>query len=179
MSAGKFHGGRGVELTPKQSPPLRPQQGFVYIGLLLFTAVTGAALVAFSEIASHTMQREKEAELLFRGNQYREAIAAYHRIEDRYPQSLEQLLENKGFSMPVRHLRRLYADPITGEAFAVVRHPDGGIMGVHSTSVAAPIKTGNFSVSNQAFASAASYAEWTFVHSPLGLSHPIDKARAK
>ena len=68
----------------------------------------------YGEFASHATQREKEAELLFRGEQYREAIASYYKKEQRYPQSLEELLEDKRYPMPVRHLRRLYRDPSPG-----------------------------------------------------------------
>ena len=157
----------------------KTQAGFVYVGLLLFTALTGGALVAFSEIASHTAQREKEAELLFRGGQYRQAIAEYHRARQSYPKSLEQLLGDKDSTMPVRHLRRLYPDPITGGAFALIEAPEGGVMGVHSPSTEAPIKTGNFSKANQSFTGAVAYADWKFFHSPPGLSAPIDKAPAK
>jgi type II secretory pathway pseudopilin PulG len=144
------------------------QNGFTYVGFLIAVAVTGAGLAAFAEIASHAMQREKEAELLFRGNEYREGIAAYHKLEGRYPRKLEDLLENKGFSMPVRHLRRLYRDPMTGEAdWVVMQAPDGsGVMGVHSRSERAPIKTGNFLPENGAFEAAERYSDWKFVHSP-------------
>lgn len=142
-------------------------RGFTYVGFLIAVAVTGAGLAAFAEIASHAMQREKEAELLFRGNQYREAIAAYHRTEDRYPQSLDHLILNKGFSVPVRHLRKLYADPMTGSAdWVLVQAPDGGIMGVHSSSQAAPIKTGNFAARDMGFEEAQAYSDWKFVHTP-------------
>jgi len=143
----------------------RAQKGFTYVGFLIAVAVTGAALSALAEIASHAMQREKEAELLFRGNEFREAIASYHRTEDRYPQSLQQLLENKGFSMPVRHLRRMYADPMSGDGdWVLVQAPDGGIMGVHSRSEAVPIKTGNFRSKDEAFQDATRYADWKFVY---------------
>ena len=159
----------------------RKQQGFTYVGFLIAVAVTGAGLAAFAEIASHAAQREKEAELLFRGNQFLEAIAAYRRIEERYPQSLQHLLENKGFSMPVRHLRKLYADPMTGQPdWVLVQAPDGsGIMGVHSRSEHTPIKTGNFLLKNEGFEGAARYSDWKFVHSPSGLSRPIEKSAPK
>jgi hypothetical protein len=49
-------------------------RGFTYIGFLIFVAVAGAGLAAYAEIASHAAQREKEAELLFRGNAYQAAI---------------------------------------------------------------------------------------------------------
>jgi len=71
-------------------------------------AAAGAGLAAYAESASHAAQREKEAELLFHGNAYQAAIASYYKKEQRWPHSLEQLLEDKRYPMPVRHLRRLY-----------------------------------------------------------------------
>jgi hypothetical protein len=134
---------------------------------MIVVAIMGAGLVAFSEIASHTAQREKEAELLFRGDAYRQAIASYYRKEARYPQSLEQLLEDKRYPMPVRHLRKLYADPMTGEAdWGLLEAPGGGVMGVYSKSGERPIKTGNFPLQHAAFEHAERYADWKFFHQP-------------
>jgi type II secretory pathway pseudopilin PulG len=156
------------------------QKGFTYVGFLIFVAITGAGLAAVGEIASHAAQREKEAELLFRGNQYRDAIASYYKKEQRYPQSLEQLLEDKRYPMPVRHLRKLYADPVTGSSeWGLVEAPGGGVMGVYTRSEDAPIKTGNFSAENQGLEEAARYADWKFVHSPPGLGTAIEKSAAK
>ena len=156
------------------------QRGFTYLGFLLFVAIAGAGLAAYSELASHAAQREKEAELLFRGEAYRAAIESYYRKEQRYPQSLEQLVEDKRYPTPVRHLRRLYPDPLTGEAsWALVEAPGGGVMGVHSRSEEAPIKTANFSLKNQLFADAQTYADWKFVHSPVGLVQRVEKSPAK
>ena len=90
------------------------------MGFLIFLAVAGLGLASFGEIASHASQREKEAELLFRGNQFREGIASYYKKEQRYPHSLEQLLEDKRYPMPVRHLRKLYRDPTYTPAFTNV-----------------------------------------------------------
>jgi type II secretory pathway pseudopilin PulG len=155
-------------------------RGFTYIGFLIFVAIAGAGLAAFGEIASHAAQREKEAELLFRGNQYREGIASYYKKEQRYPQSLEQLLEDKRYPMPVRHLRRQYVDPMTGEAnWGLVEAPGGGVMGVYSRSEDEPVKTGNFLLKNQEFEKAARYADWKFVHSPPGLGKAIEKSASK
>ena len=146
----------------------------------MFIAVSGGGLVAYSEIASHTAQREKEAELIFRGEQYRDAIASYYKKEQRYPRALTELLEDKRYPMPVRHLRKLYRDPMTGQdEWALVEAPGGGVMGVHSRSDDAPIKTGNFSPKNQEFAEAQTYADWKFIHSPPGLSARVEKSAPK
>ena len=143
------------------------QRGFTYLGFLLFVAIAGAGLAAYSELASHTAQREKEAELLFRGEQYREAIASYYKKEQRYPKALAELLEDKRYPMPVRHLRRLYREPITGQdEWGLVEAPEGGVMGVYSPSEDEPIKSGNFSPKNQEFADSPKYADWKFVHVP-------------
>jgi type II secretory pathway pseudopilin PulG len=156
------------------------QAGFTYIGLLIFVAAAGAGLAAYAEIASHAAQREKKAELLFRGNAYQAAIRSYYKKEQRWPQSLEQLLGDKRYPMPVRHLRRLYPDPMTGAAdWELVETPGGGVMGVYSRSEEAPIKTANFSSANAAFEKARTYTDWKFVHSPTGLVRGIEKSTPK
>ena len=155
-------------------------KGFTYIGFLIFIAIAAVGLAAYGEVASHATQREKEAELLFRGNAYQAAIGSYYRKEQRYPASLEALLEDKRYPMPVRHLRKLYADPMTGEQnWALVDAPGGGFMGVHSRSDKAPIKTGNFLLKNQGFHDAQTYADWKFVHSPPGLPARVEKSPPK
>jgi type II secretory pathway pseudopilin PulG len=143
------------------------QAGFTYVGFLIFMAVAGAGLAAYGEIASHAAQREKEAELLFRGNAFQAAIASYYKKESRYPQALEQLLEDKRYPMPVRHLRKVYRDPMTGEAdWGLVEAPEGGVMGVHSRSTAVPVKKANFRSGSEEFEKAETYADWKFFHQP-------------
>ena len=142
-------------------------QGFTLVGALILIAFMGAGIAAFGQFASHAAQREKEAELLFRGNQYRQAIESYYKKEQRYPKALAELLEDKRFPMPVRHLRKLYADPVTGsKEWGLVEAPGGGIMGVHSKSEAQPIKTGNFVLADKAFEDAQRYADWQFFYKP-------------
>jgi hypothetical protein len=147
---------------------------------MLFVALLGAGLAAYGELASHAAQREKEAELLFRGEQYRDAIAAYYKKEQRYPKALQDLLEDKRYPMPVRHLRKLYRDPITGEEeWGLVEAPGGGVMGVFSRSEQEPVKSGNFSPKNQEFADAQRYVDWKFMHSPPGLPASVEKSPPK
>jgi type II secretory pathway pseudopilin PulG len=137
------------------------------MGALILVAVMGAGLAAYGGLASHAVQRDKEAELLFRGNQYRQAIEAYYRKEQRYPKALDELIEDKRYPTPAHHLRKLYPDPITGRAeWGTMDAPGGGIMGVFSKSEAQPIKTGTFTLANKTFADAKRYADWQFFYAP-------------
>lgn len=161
-------GSRNQALTPIRQQP----KGFTYLGMLIIVAVMGMGLAAFGQIYSHAAQREKEAELLFVGEQFREAIASYHRKSpgtQAYPKTLEDLVEDKRFPMPQRHLRRIYADPMTGgREWGLVEAPGGaGIMGVHSLSEDKPIKSAHFSTRQQEFETAESYKAWRFVYSPV------------
>jgi type II secretory pathway pseudopilin PulG len=159
-------GSKNQALTPIK------QKGFTYLGMLIIVAVMGMGLAAFGQIYSHAAQRDKEAELLFVGEQFREAIASYYRKSpgtNVYPKTLEDLVEDKRFPMPQRHLRRIYADPMTGaKEWGLVEAPGGaGIMGVHSLSEEKPIKSANFSTKQQEFETAESYKAWRFVYSPV------------
>lgn len=113
------------------------QRGFTYLWLLLVLATGGAGLAALGERASAAVQRERETELMFRGQEIARAIAAYWAATPgpakALPQSLQELLEDRRGTQVVRHLRRLYADPFTGEAdWALLRTDDGLVAGVHS-----------------------------------------------
>ena len=151
----------------------RGAAGFTYLGVLLLVAIMGFGLAAFGELYSHAAQRDKEQELLFVGAQFRDAIASYYNRSPgakSYPKKLEDLVEDQRFPMPQHHLRRIYRDPMTeGVDWAVVEAPGGGgIMGVHSRSEEAPVKSGNFPASEAAFEAAENYSKWQFIYSPPG-----------
>ena len=148
------------------------QRGFTYVGLLIAVALAGVALAAAGSLWSTTSKRDKELDLLFVGDQYRRAIGSYYEGTPgakRYPQRLEDLLEDKRLAVTRRHLRQVYADPMTGQPdWELVRLPDGAIVGVHSRSDAKPMKVANFAPSDQSFADAASYRDWVFAYAPQG-----------
>src|SRR3954462_1742852 len=154
---------------------LRRAEGFTYLGVLLLVAIMGFGLAAFGELHSHAAQRQKEEDLLFIGAQFRDAIASYYNKSPgakAYPKKLEDLVEDKRFPMAQHHLRRIYRDPMTESVdWGVVETPDkAGIMGVHSRSEEAPIKTGNFDAPEASFEDAENYSKWTFIYSPQGLA---------
>ena len=145
------------------------QRGFTYLWVLLAIGLVAAGLAATAEVASTAARRDKEAELLFAGDQFARAIARYRAAvpgSQQYPQRLENLLADNRFPNVRRHLRRIYRDPMTGGAeWGLVRGPNGGIVGVYSTSTAPPIKTANFPKEYAAFAGATSYRDWVFAPS--------------
>ena len=90
------------------------------MGLVVLLALGGVAVTQFAETAATARQREREAELLWVGQQYRQAIESYYRaspgLNKHLPVSFDELLRDPRFPQPVRHLRRLYPDPMQPEA---------------------------------------------------------------
>ncbi|MEW6681857.1 MAG: type II secretion system protein [Nitrospirota bacterium] len=112
------------------------------------------------------MKREREAELLFRGHQYRRAIASY--VESvpgarQYPLRVEDLLKDPRNSK--RHLRAAYTDPITGGPFFAVPCRDR-IKGVYSPSDAMTLKHDNFPPEYEQFRATVLHREWVFLYEP-------------
>lgn len=143
------------------------EAGFTYLGVIAAVLVLGVSLASAGQVWQFSAQRERERELLFVGGEYRRAIERYYRAGagavKRYPRELADLLQDHRFPMPVRHLRRLYADPMTGSReWGIVRAPDGGIMGVHSLSSAKPVKVSGFDPDNARFVAARRYSDWRF-----------------
>jgi type II secretory pathway pseudopilin PulG len=147
--------------------PRSLQAGFTYIGLLVAVVILGLMLTAASRVWSLTEQRERETQLLFIGDEFRAAIARYFAFGHRYPQSLQELLDDQRSPVPRRYLRRLYRDPMMGDTdWTLVPAPGGGIMGVASKSKQAPIKRAGFSLVDFAFKGADCYCLWQFVYQP-------------
>ena len=142
------------------------QRGFTYIGLLAAIVIMGLMLTMVGRVWSTTERREREKQLLFAGHAYRLAIASYYASGHKFPDSLDELLKDERFPLPKHHLRRLYADPMTGQAdWTLVVTPDGqGIMGVVSSSKGAPIKRAGFPLEDESFKGADCYCGWQFVY---------------
>lgn len=146
----------------------RIEGGFTYpvvLGMLLVMSVGASVAVP---LASTQARRDSEAELLFRGQAYAEAIQAYYHAvpgEREYPSSLDDLVKDPRFTHR-RHLRRLYEDPMTQEDWLLIRAPGGGIAGVASRSRVEPLRQGNFPAGLDGFQGAGSYRDWQFTYVP-------------
>jgi type II secretory pathway pseudopilin PulG len=142
-------------------------RGVVLLALLLALALGSIALMAAVDVWALARQRALETELLFVGNQYRQAIQRYYygappgarRV---LPASLEDLLEDDRYPIPVRYLRRLYPDPITGGSEWGALRVGERIAGVYSLSDQEPIKQAGFAPADAQFSGKTAYHDWVF-----------------
>jgi hypothetical protein len=124
-------------------------------------------LSAAGTMWSVAAQRDKELDLLFIGHQYRDAIARYFFTAHRYPRELTDLLTDDSSVVPRHFLRKIYLDPMTGAAdWNVIRSPDGGVMGLASSSQAKPIRRANFELDDAGFEDTECYCDWQFIFVP-------------
>jgi type II secretory pathway pseudopilin PulG len=151
--------------------------GFTYLTILFVIAIMGAGLALVGEVWYTTAMREKEAELLYVGNQYRKAIERYYLSGPRqFPREFSDLLKDPRRPGTERYLRQLYPDPLTGKAqWGIVKGPDGGIMGVHSLAEGKPLKTAGFRIRDRDFEVAAKYSDWRFVYTPTAQQAPLQQ----
>ncbi|MDT7838944.1 type II secretion system protein [Aquabacterium sp. OR-4] len=120
-----------------ERPVAPPRRGFTYLVLLFVLALGAAGLGGLATQWQAAGQREREAELLFRGSQIAQALGRYAAAtpagQPRAPQGLDELLDDRRSTPPQQHLRRLYADPFSGHAdWVLLRDAQGGIVGLHS-----------------------------------------------
>jgi type II secretory pathway pseudopilin PulG len=133
--------------------------------LLVAVVVLGIALAAVGEVWKTHAQREREAELLYIGRDFERAVASYYQAGNmrQFPQSVDDLLEDKRFPEPKHHLRRFYPDPMTGKQDWTILHGDMvGVTGLASSSSAEPLKKAGFATDEAAFADAQTYSDWKF-----------------
>jgi len=124
----------------------RHQEGVTYVMVMFAIVLMGISMMVVSKQWTVVMKRDKEAELLFRGNRIKAAIEAYaaaYEVEkskrpNRYPQSLEQLTQK-----PKRYLPVVYKDPITGKDFELIK-VGAEVRGVKSRSKEKPLDTVHF-----------------------------------
>jgi len=159
---------------------LSGQGGAVLLFLLFMVALTGLMIGIAGSSWKTLVQQSREEDLLWKGSRIRTAIGAYYetgkiagKTVKKYPGSLQDLLLDPRYLEPVRYLRKLYPDPMTGLPWETIRAPGGGIMGVRSGSGKRQFKQTGFTDANKAFAGKQSYREWEFVYLPTKKSSPV------
>jgi len=89
--------------------------GYVLFGVLIGITLLGVGLTAAVTLWSQAVQREDEAELLFRGEAIVRALERFQ--QDRpgtLPETLDELVDGK-------YLRQAWLDPMTGRGFRILR----------------------------------------------------------
>lgn len=89
-------------------PRGRPGLGYTLVALVVAVAVMSILVAAALPFWSQIIKRDKEAELVFRGLQYAEAIRVFQLRFNRLPNTLDELIE-----VNPRCIRRLWKDPMT------------------------------------------------------------------
>jgi type II secretory pathway pseudopilin PulG len=147
----------------------RAQAGLAYLALLIAIAIIGVAAAASAQLGAIYQRRMAEEELLAVGGEFQRALLSYAAAtplgQPTQPRMLDDLVRDPRYPNAVRHLRKVYADPMTGKAdWVLVKSPDGQtIVGIHSVSKAHPIKISHFPGEFQGFTDKKSYADWVFV----------------
>jgi type II secretory pathway pseudopilin PulG len=163
----------GDQCTGKPPSPDRTgldDRGYIMVVLLISMAITAVWMTAALPSWRQQVIREREAELIFRGEAYARAIQLYRQKNN------QNLPPNVDILVAQKYLRKKYKDPITGKDFLIVGGvglqpggvgvpqtgpgvpPNGalsgaGIIGVRSTSNDQSIRIYN----NQ-----QTYSQWAF-----------------
>jgi type II secretory pathway pseudopilin PulG len=158
-------------VTDRRARATGSERGYALAALLVMVSVMAVLLSTAMPVWTTMVQREREAELVFRGEQYARAIARYQQaFGNSSPPSLAVLVD-EGF------LRRRYTDPIVpradfvpltaavvlemegadtqaGEPAGTTTGEAGGIVGVTSGSAAPSLRD---------YRGARQYNQWLFL----------------
>jgi hypothetical protein len=97
-----------VTMARRPNSQLRPD-GYALLLMMFFVALVGIAVAATIPDVLTQGRREKEEELIWRGNQYARAIRLYYQKTHRLPITIEEMSQAK---TGIRFLRQAYKDPM-------------------------------------------------------------------
>ncbi len=122
----------------------QPHRGFSYLMVLWWVAISSVVLAALGQQWMIESRRQRDIELVFRGDQIRQALDSFYDHAPtgqakRLPMTWQELLHDTRQPEPVRHLRQLWPDPVTGGSWGVIREGPF-IKGVFSTSKGRPLR---------------------------------------
>jgi type II secretory pathway pseudopilin PulG len=105
--------GQGSPARPPAKCSRLDDRGYILVVLLVGMAISAIWLAAALPVWRQQAQRERETELIFRGQQYARAVALYYKKFGTLPTDVDTLVSQ-------RFLRRKWKDPITGDDFNVL-----------------------------------------------------------
>ena len=99
---------------------LHGQAGYAMAALLVAMSIMAIMMTVVMPVWKHAAQREKEEELIFRGQQYAHAIGLFQKkFANAFPPNFDVLVEQ-------RFLRKKFKDPITNDDFLPLPGGAGG-----------------------------------------------------
>lgn len=105
-----FHSPQNERLR-REPQSTDPEAGYVLLAVLFLVALILITLAVAAPKVAQSIQRDRELELVHRGEQYKRAIKLYYRKFGAYPSSIDQLMNTN----QIRFLRKRYTDPMTGK----------------------------------------------------------------
>ncbi len=105
------------------------QRGYALLSVIFLAAVMIIVAAAAAPVLLTQGRREKEADMIWRGEQYARAVKLYYRKNGRFPNSIEDLEKPKN---NLRYLRKAYKDPMNTEDGAwrlIYIAPNGQLIG--------------------------------------------------
>ena len=87
------------------------EAGYILLAVIFMTALVVLSLAIAAPKVAAAIQRDREVEMVHRGEQYKRAIRLYYKKFGSYPNSIDQLEKTNN----IRFLRQRYLDPLTGK----------------------------------------------------------------
>ena len=107
----------------------RRHSGYVLLTVVFLCALMLIAVATATPPILNQGRREKEAELVWRGEQYARSVRLYYRKNGRFPQNVEDLVEPQN---GLRYLRQAYKEPMNREDGSwrfIYMGPNGQLVG--------------------------------------------------
>jgi type II secretory pathway pseudopilin PulG len=97
----------------------RKDSGYMLLLLMVAVAMLTITMLGVARNYRREIQRDREVEMIHRGEQYARAVQRYYRKYGTYPTSIEQLLGVNN----IRFLRKKYKDPMSPDGEWKLAHP--------------------------------------------------------
>jgi type II secretory pathway pseudopilin PulG len=103
--------GEGIQKLRAPRRAKASEEGYILLAVLVMVVFVLIALSVAAPKVAADIQRDREVELVHRGQQYTRAIKLYYKKFGAYPPSLDALEKSNN----IRFLRKRYKDPMTGK----------------------------------------------------------------
>jgi type II secretory pathway pseudopilin PulG len=114
----------------------KDEQGYVLLLMLFLAAMLIIAMTAAAPYLTTQIKRDREIEMIHRGEQYARAVKRYYRKFGRYPGRIEDLEKTNN----IRFLRKRYKDPMSADGgWRLVRFGEVQMGGAQALAGATPV----------------------------------------